>query len=59
MLKEKYDRRFLIKGTPETVKPILRDEIDRYGIDELMAYMPIPDQEARIHSYDLLYQIFH
>ena len=59
LLREKYDRRFLIKGTPATVKLILRDEIDRYGIDELMAYMPIPDQEARIHSYDLLYQIFH
>lgn len=59
MLKEKYNRRFLIKGTPQQVERILSEEIEQFGINEIMAYMPIPDQEARIQSYKLLYEIFN
>ncbi|MCR8968871.1 MsnO8 family LLM class oxidoreductase [Facklamia sp. 7083-14-GEN3] len=58
MLDEKYQRRFMLKGTPEQVGEILHEEIERLGIDELMAYMPIPDQKARLHSYKLLAELF-
>ncbi|MGX7108462.1 MsnO8 family LLM class oxidoreductase [Facklamia miroungae] len=58
ILEENYQRRFMLKGTPENIAPILQEEIERLGIDELMAYMPIPDQQSRLHSYKLLTQIF-
>lgn len=54
MLQEKYLRRFLIKGSPADVESILAEEQAKYGFDELMAYMPIYDEKARIHSYELL-----
>ena len=51
-----YQRHFMIKGTPDQVKAILDDEIKEFGIDELMIYSPIPDQKARLRSYELLHQ---
>ena len=59
MLAEKYRRRFLIKGTPAQVEAILAEEQAKYGFDELMAYMPIYDEQARIHSYELLAKMFN
>ena len=57
-LQEKYKRRFIIIGTKEEVASILHEEVERLGIDEIMAYMPIPDQKARLYSYQLLRDIF-
>lgn len=53
-----YEKRFMIKGTPEKVERILSEEIETYGIDEIMAYSPIFDPQARIDSYKLLNGIF-
>lgn len=59
MLEEKIRRRFILKGTPEKIESILSEEIERFGIDEIMAYMPIPDQKMRLNSYQLLAKIFN
>jgi len=54
-----YENRFLIKGTPEHVQSILTEEQELLGIDELMVYAPIFNQEARIHSYKELAKMFN
>lgn len=58
IIQSKYDKRFLIKGTPAQVESILAEEIEHYGLDEIMAYMPIYHLEDKIKSYKLLAQIF-
>lgn len=55
----RYDKRFLIKGTPDHVESILREEQELMGIDELMAYAPIYDYEARVNSYKHLAKMFN
>lgn len=59
MLESYYDKRFLIKGTPEQVQLILEEEIETLGIDEIMVYAPIFDDQARINSYRHLSEIFN
>lgn len=54
-----YKKRFLIKGTPEHVEKILADEIETIGIDELMVYAPIFEENARVQSYKHLAKIFN
>lgn len=58
-LKNHQEKRFLIKGTPKQVEEILTDEIETLGIDELMVYAPLFEQEARLQSYKHLAKIFH
>lgn len=53
-IRVQYEKRIMIKGSPTTVAAILADEQEKYGFDELMVYSPISDQQARIHSYELL-----
>ena len=53
-----YEKRFLIKGTPAHVQNILEEEQELLGIDELMIYAPVFDQEARIHSYKQIAKMF-
>lgn len=57
-LQEDYEKRYIIKGTPDQVKKILDDEIKEYGIDELMFYSPIYDDQAREKSYALLADLY-
>lgn len=57
-LNERYEKRFLIKGTPDHVEAILRDEIETLGIDEVMVYAPIYNHEARVQSYKHLAKMF-
>lgn len=54
-----YAKRFLIKGTPEHVQEILKDEQEQLGIDELMVYAPIFDHKARVNSYKHLAKMFN
>ncbi len=54
-----YENRFLIKGTSEHVQSILAEEQELLGINELMVYAPIFNQEARIHSYKELAKMFN
>ena len=58
-LKERYDKRFLIKGTPEHVERILTEENELLNIDEIMTYAPIFDHEARVASYKHLAKMFN
>lgn len=58
-LAQDYEKRFLIKGTKEEVKEILIDEVNTYGIDELMFYSPIYDAKDRLRNYELLYEMFN
>lgn len=53
-----YDKRFIIKGTPDQVKEILDDEIEKYSIDELMFYLPIYDTQARKDAYKILAEMY-
>lgn len=53
-INERYDKRFLVKGTPDQVANILKEEQEKYGFDELMVYTPLPDLNDRIKSYELL-----
>lgn len=52
------DKRFAVVGSKDQVKEILEDEVDKLGIDEIMAYSPIYDNEARVASYRKLAEIF-
>lgn len=58
-LKERQEKRFLIKGTSDHVESILKDEIETLGIDEVMVYTPIFNHEARVRSYKHLAKMFN
>jgi luciferase family oxidoreductase group 1 len=58
-LNERYEKRFLIKGTPKQVQNILEEEQKELGIDELMVYAPIFNHEARVNSYKELARMFN
>ena len=58
ILKKAYDMRYLIKGSKEEVAAILEDEIDKYLIDEILAFSPVFGIENRIETYKLLKEIF-
>lgn len=58
-LNDRYDKRFLIKGTPEHVERILTEENELLNIDEIMTYAPIFDYEARVASYKHLAKMFN
>lgn len=58
-LNDRYDKRFLIKGTPEHVESILREEQELLNIDELMVYAPIFDHDARVESYKHIARMFN
>lgn len=58
-LQHDYDKRFIIKGTKDEVKKILLEEVETYGIDELMFYSPIYDPKDRLRNYELLYEMFN
>lgn len=58
-LNERYEKRFLIKGTPEHVENIITKEIELLNIDEIMVYAPIFDHEARVASYKHLAKMFN
>ena len=58
-LNERYDKRFLIKGTPNHVETILKEEIETLGIDEIMVYAPIYNHDARVQSYKHLAKMFN
>ena len=53
-----YNKRFLIKGTPEHVQAILEEEQQLLGIDELMIYAPIFGEQERLNSYKHLAKMF-
>ena len=57
-LKNRYDKRFLIKGTPEQVEGILTEESELLDIDEIMVYAPIFNHDARVDSYKHLAKLF-
>lgn len=57
-LDERYEKRFLIKGTPDHVERILAEEQELIGMDELMVYAPIFDHEKRVQSYKHLAKMF-
>ena len=54
-----YQQRFLLKGTPDQVEAILAEEVEKYGLDEVLSYMPIYDIKDKIYSYKLLAKIFN
>ncbi|MGX7091998.1 MsnO8 family LLM class oxidoreductase [Hutsoniella sourekii] len=54
-----YRERFLIKGDMKQVESILSQEIEAYGIDEIMVYAPLFDYQDRVQSYRRLAQIFN
>lgn len=58
-LNERYEKRFLIKGTPEHIENILTEEQELLNIDEIMVYAPIYNHEARVTSYKHLAKIFN
>lgn len=58
-LNDRYEKRFLIKGTPEHVENILVEEHELLGIDEIMVYAPIFDHDARVASYKHIAKIFN
>lgn len=58
-LENHYAKRFLIKGTPEQVEAVLAEEQEEIGMDELMVYAPIFNDEARIQSYKYLAKMFN
>lgn len=58
-LNERYEKRFLIKGTPTEVESILAKEQALLGIDELMVYAPIYNHDARVASYKHLAKMFN
>lgn len=58
-LNERYEKRFLIKGTPEHVENILTEEQELLTIEEIMVYAPIFDHEARVASYKHLAKMFN
>src|SRR5690625_4171598 len=58
-LKDRYEKRFLIKGTPKHVENVLLEEQELIGIDELMVYAPIFDYKARVESYKHLAKLFN
>jgi len=53
-----YNQRFMIKGTPKEVADILKDEQDKYGLDEVMLYTPLFDYQDRLDSYKLIKEEF-
>lgn len=58
-LNERYEKRFLIKGTPAHVESILTEEQASLDIDEVMVYAPIFNHEARVQSYKHLAKMFN
>lgn len=58
-LNNRYDKRFIIKGTPEKVQSILEEEQQLLGIDELMVYAPIHGENERLNSYKHLAKMFN
>ncbi|MDO4680856.1 MAG: MsnO8 family LLM class oxidoreductase [Aerococcus sp.] len=49
-----YHRRVMIKGTPDQVADILKDEAEKYQLDEILIYSPIADIELRRQNYKLI-----
>lgn len=45
-------------GSPETIRERIMPLIEQTGADELMILTMVHDHEARIHSYDLLAEMF-
>ncbi|MGY0837624.1 LLM class flavin-dependent oxidoreductase [Aerococcus urinaeequi] len=58
ILDDYLTKRFIIKGSKETVKAILDDEIESLGIDEILVYAPIFDEDKRLQSYRYLAEMF-
>lgn len=58
ILNHYYDKRYIVKGNPAEVQNILEQEIELYGIDELMVYAPLFDYEARYKSYQHVAKMF-
>ncbi len=58
ILNQYLEKRFIIKGSKETVKAILDDEISTLGIDEILVYAPIFDEKKRLQSYRYLAEMF-
>jgi len=58
LLEEYLAKRFIIKGSKETVKAILDDEIATLGIDEILVYAPIFDEAKRLQSYRYLAEMY-
>lgn len=57
-LKRNYDKRFMIKGSRDQVRRILEDEIEKFGLDELMFYIPLYNHETRVNNYKILSELF-
>lgn len=53
--KEKEDC-VTVYGSKKTVADIFRAEQEKFGFDELMVYSPISDHNARLKSYELLFE---
>lgn len=57
-LQSYYDNHYLIAGTREEVEAILGQEMEQFGIDELMFYVPLVQEEDRLESYRILSELF-
>src|SRR5688572_13659626 len=53
-----YNRRRMLSGTPEQLKPQLEQLAQKYGVDEIMAVTITHNFADRLRSYELLAEMF-
>ena len=53
-----YNRRRMLSGTPEQLKPQLENVAKKYGLDEIMAVTMTHNFADRLRSYELLSEMF-